>query len=240
MFQFPIHLFNPGTIKLQLTGRTISGGEALSGDSDTIATDGGGRWVATMTGIALMSIRDDLSDIDLLRAWRAWEAHLANGVTRCVVPVADTRQAPRPIIGGVAGTPSDLHAQSDDPYFPETLGFASPFVVAQVAVPAPLRATEVAITMMIGARLRGGEHFSIDHPSKGRRLYRIERVTFLSGSTATVRIVPPLREAVGGGENADFDWPSFVATLVPDTDIAPDLAYGDDATVAISFRETFT
>lgn len=232
MFTFPIHLFNPANIKVTPTGRTISGGEALSGEQDVIRTDGGGFWVVTFGEI-------DLSDPDLMRAWEAWETHLAGGVERVLIPVPSLLTAPRPTAGGILALPGDLRSQSDDPYFPEALGFATPLMLANIPVAGALRATTLVIDMIRGARLKGGERFSIDHATKGRRMYRVERVTARDGQEATCKIWPPLREAIGTDTAADFDWPSFVGAMIPDTDISPDIGLSEDAVVSIAFREVF-
>lgn len=232
MLTFPTHLFNPARIAMRPAGSTLLGGEALSGEQDVIKTDGGGYWVVSMSGI-------ELTTPDLIRAWRAWEDTLESGTVKVLVPVADVRNAPRPVIGGRLGSPSRLHASSDDPYFPEAVAFATPFIVARITASAALRATVVTISMDRGHRLRGGEVFAINHPTQGRRCYRVRRVLARSGQMATVSIRTPLREAVVAGTSVDFDWPSLVAVLVPDADISPDISYGRSGTVDILFREAF-
>jgi len=232
MLTFPTHLFNPARITMRPAGSTLSGGEALSGEQDVIRTDGGGYWIITMAGV-------ELSTPDLVRAWRAWEDHLENGTMKVLVPIADIRHAPRPIIGGRPGSPSRLVASSPDPYFPEAVAFATPFVVANIVDAAPLRATALRISIERGQRLRGGEVFAISHPVAGRRCYRVRRVLKHDGQIATVSIRTPLRQAIGANTPADFDWPSTVATLVPDADISPELEYGRHAAVDITFREAF-
>lgn len=231
MLTFPTHLFNPARIALRPMGVAITGGESLSGITDIIRTDGGGYWAVQMAGIELLTP-------DLIRAWRAWQTELAGGVERVLVPIADLRQAPRPVVGGRLASPSQIANGSDDPYFPEAVGFATPLVVAWVSANAALRATQLNIAVSRGARLKGGETFALEHPTRGRRVYRVGRVLARpSDQTATVKIEPPLREAVSDGTAADFDWPSLVCTLIPEADISPELDYGRAGTVDIAFRE---
>lgn len=232
MLTFPTHLFNPSRIQPRLMGVAITGGETLSGIVDNIRTDGGGYWQLGCYGI---SLHND----DLVRAWRAWEATLDGGVTRVLVPVPDVRMAPRPIVAGKPGSPSGMLEGSDDPYFPEAVGFASPFVVARVAATAALRATSLQIEIVRGQRLKGGEHFALTHATKGRRVYRVARVLARDGQIATVQIRPPLREAIAADASADFDWPSFVATLLPEAEISPEIEYGRHGVIDITFREAF-
>lgn len=232
MLTFPTHLFNPARVTLRPAGAVISGGESLIGEQDVIRTDGGGFWTVTLAGVELLSP-------DQIRAWRAWEDHLDGGVTKVLVPVPDVRQAPRTMAGGILASPSRLVATSGNPYFPEATAFATPFVVARTTQPAPLRATAVTIEVERGHRLRGGEVFAITHPTQGRRCYRTGRILGRSGQIATVTIRTPLREAIAANTACDFDWPSLVCTLVPDTDISPELSYGRSGTVDITFREAF-
>jgi len=230
MLTFPTHLFNPLTIRLQPRATVIEGGENLLGERDVLRTDGGGYWVADMVGIELLTP-------DLIRAWEAWEGHLQGGMTRVLVPVPSLRQAPRPAGGPGLMRPAALVAESDDPYFPEAKAFASPLIVAASIGAAALRATQLDIAISRGARLRGGERFAIDHPAVGRRVYKVARVLARDGLEATCVITPPLREAIGDGTALDFDWPSMVATLVPNSEISPELMGDRHATVNIAFRE---
>ncbi len=230
MLIFPTHLFNPARIQLQCMGATLSAGESLSGVTDTIKTDGGGFWVCSMTGIEL------LTD-DQLRAWRAWEDTLESGVTKVLVPVADVRLAPR-IAGSRPASP--IVQSSGDPYFPEGLAFSAPWIVATVKVAAALRATQLDIDVTTGVPLKGGEIFSLAHPTAGKRIYRVVRVLSRpTASRAVVQIRTPLREAVAANLAANFEWPMFVGTLLPEANISPDIEHGRRATVDIAFRESF-
>lgn len=232
MLTFPVHLFNPDSITLKLAGAVITGGESLSGEVDTIKTDGGGYWMIQMADIQLL-------DDDQLRAWQAWEDYLDGGVQRVLVPVPELRTAPRPIAGGVLSSPSQLATTSDDPYFPEALAFGVPWIIATIEGAAALRATQITIDVERGARLKGGERFALTHAVSGRRVYRVMRVLSKAGQLATVNIRPPLREAVVDEQAVDFDWPSMVATMMPDQDISPRIERGRTARVSIAFRESF-
>jgi hypothetical protein len=229
---FPTHLFNPARTLVRPAGSTLEGGESLAGESDTIRTDGGGYWVVSFLGIELVTP-------DLIRAWRAWEDELQQGVTKVLVPIADIRLAPRPLVGKSLAVPSDLKPTTAELYFPEAVGFSTPLMAAKITDAAALRATQVNIDVLHGSRLKGGEMFTIDHDVMGHRIYRVGRVLSRDGQEATVKITPPLREAIDADTNIDFDWPVVVGKLVPENDISPEIAYGRHATVSITFREAF-
>lgn len=232
MFTFPVHLFKPTSIKVRPLAVTVDGGETLSGEKDVLRTDGGGRWLVEMRNMML-------KNPDMIRAWRAWEDHLEGGVQQVLVPIADIRQAPRPIVSGVPTLPGKLLASSADPYFPEAIGYAAPYITATIVDAAALRATQVKINIATGSPLKGGEFFALAHSTSGRRIYRVGRIISRpTGSSAVVTIRTPLRQAVAAGMAADFDWPSLVCTLMPDADISPDLEQGMFGAVDISFIES--
>lgn len=227
---FPVHLFNPRGIRAGLIGRAVSSPPSISGVGQVLRTDGGGYWAVEFSGIALNSP-------DKQRAWRAWEAELDGGATRVVVPVPDLSLAPRPLQGRALARPSGLVALSADPYFPEATAFATPLIVATASA-AALRSTQITITVTQGSRVVGGQMFSIDHATKGRRMYQTGRVISQSGQTATVTIRPPLREAITGDTPVNFDWPAFEAIKVPESEITADIQIGRYAQdLSITFRE---
>lgn len=226
MFVFPVHLFNPASIKAGVVEKAISGGQALSGDEDVIATDGGGRWEITYSGISLRTVEQE-------RKWDAWVSHLAGGVRAIYVPLVSLRTAPRPVVGSGLARPSAIYA--DDPYFPSDVRFASPYIVAQTAGAAALRATTLTILVTQGARIQGGEKFSVNG-----RAHKIERVTAQAGQQATCIISPPLRSAVASGAAVEFGWPYVQCKAAIGQDLIPDMAFGRTGTVSISFVEDFS
>jgi len=237
---FPTHVVNPATIRARVLGRTLSSGENLLGDEDVIEISGGGRWRVDFEGIELIGRQVgqfDYSDADMARLWSTWEAHAAAGTVAIDVPVPFLDTAPRPVAGGRPLWPGDLVHGSPDPYFPEATGFAAPLIVARIIDPAALRATQLHIHVSRGSQPRGGEHFSIVHPTKGPRLYKVERVVAPPDQPVTVRISPPLREAVADDTPLDFDWPRLRARLVPNSDISAAFTWGRADSLSISFVE---
>lgn len=224
---FPTHRFNPTPIKAGIVENVISGGVALSGDEDVIATDGGGRWRITYSNI-------NLRGPALLRLWDAWVSHMAGGAQPILVPLVSLTTAPRPVAGNGLARPSGIYA--NDPQFPTEVRFASPYIVATTVGVTALRATTITIAVAQGARIGGGERFSI-----GGRSHKIERVLSRPTEMSAVCVInPPTRSAIAAGASVNFEWPVVQAKAVPGQDLDPDVSYGRNATVSISFVEDFS
>ena len=89
------------------------------------------------------------------------------------------------------------------------------------STPAALRATAIDVYWADVIYAIGGEKFSITHPTKGKRLYRVMKVGPYSGGHQTLMIRPPLREAVTT-EALDFNNPGCVMRLAnPDDWLGP-------------------
>lgn len=224
MFIFPVHLFNPSNVKANLASRVITGGESINGEIDAIATDGGGRWQVTYSGI-------DLTNPRVQRQWEAWEAYLDGGAVDCLVPMLSVARANRPFGGG---QPARVHGLvADDALFPTSLGYAAPYISAAITADAALRATELTINVTRGAPLQGGETFSIDG-----RGYRIQRVKSRpTTQSAVVDIRPPLREALTNGDALEFAFPLLKCRLQPNQDIGLDIFQNQSANTSITFVE---
>lgn len=88
------------------------------------------------------------------------------------------------------------------------------------------RATTLTVIITVGGPLTGGEPFSIVHPIRGKRLYRVhsaDAAVLVDGVlTQTIRIRSPLREASLAGTSLDFTTPGCLMRLAnPDTWLSP-------------------
>jgi hypothetical protein len=183
---FPTALFGFLEQEVDIEGQTLDGGTALSGASDKVATDGGGRVFAEFAG-------GNLVDRNKVLAWRALLANLENGVETMVVPFCDLRHQP---YGNEHTVPyGDGAVHSDGTPF----AGGGPF--AESTADAALRATTIEFNAVLARPLLGGEWFSVEHPTKGWRAYKVRTVDAEAG-TMTYR--PPLREAVPAGTQLDF------------------------------------
>lgn len=158
----------------------------------------------------------EMSDVwirtaEALKAALALEARLDEGATSILVPYRDTHLGP---------------------------GTQSYAVVATMADPAALRATSLNVALTVGTPLVGGEHFSIDHATKGRRLYRVASATALTGGEQTLTIRPPLREAVTN-EALDFNAPSCEMRLTNPGDFLGAIESGRFSSLNATFAEAF-
>ncbi|OGT55473.1 MAG: hypothetical protein A3E01_09195 [Gammaproteobacteria bacterium RIFCSPHIGHO2_12_FULL_63_22] len=197
----------------------ISGGVALSGEEDVIATDGGGRWEIAFEGVTLRTPAQ-------IKAWEAWEGYLGRGKTDCLVPILSLAHANRPVHGRLPLVASKL--VYDDPVFPTSVAYSASAIAATIGAAAALRATIVAITVAKGAALVGGEKFSV-----GGRGYRVVRPL----GAGFYQIEPPLREAVSAGATCIFDWPFIKCRSAPGESWSPALQFGRRGEASIRFLE---
>lgn len=186
---FPTALFGFLSKEIDVERQTLSGGTSLAGETDTVSTDGGGRVFADLAGGSLV-------DRKTVLAWRAVVAILEEGVTPVVVPFCEIRFQP---YGGEHTVP-----HSDGTPFSDEAEYSGGASNLPALAPAALRATTIDVGAgALPQSLLGGEWFSIEHPTKGWRAYKVRRVL----SPTSVAFVPPLREAVAAGEMLDFSNP---------------------------------
>ena len=230
---WPGRLLLPSSQKWRLSNQSVSGGISISGNTQTAVVTGGGHWLCDASQIILY-------DENHVKAARAWSALLDGGATYFVLPFFDMAMAPRPISGGSYVNPTAPTITVTD-YFNNPVGYASTLISATVASSALLRATTAVINIATGSAPTGGEHFSINHPTVGWRMYRIAQVTGISGSQYTCTIRPPLREAVSAGTAAEFDVPRCTMKVVAGKadSLDPDVSLGRRGRIDGYFEEAF-
>lgn len=193
---FPTALFGFKSQDVNIERQTLSGGRALSGAQDVVSTDGGGRVYAEFG-------EGDLIDRNKVLAWRAQLTMLEEGATEMVVPFCDIRHQPfggeHTVTYGDGATHSDGTPFTGGGAFAETTAYA------------PLRAIALQFNGVFSQPVIGGEWFTILHPTKGPRAYRVRTV---SGGQITFR--PPLREAAPAGTLLDFANPRCLMVQDPD------------------------
>ena len=219
---FPTRLFGFASKEVDIERQTISGGTALSGEVDTVSTDGGGRVFAEFGD-------GNIVDRDSVLAWRALTGILEEGVTAVVVPFGDPRHQP--------GQPTPAYSlHSDGTPFDDATLYESVDGVAGTCEAATLRATQLTFSADLAGRpLRGGEWFSIEHPAKGWRAYKVIRVPAQDDDGATIQFRPPLREAVTTGQVLDMTNPRCL--MVADGRPGSKISYARHMETAIRFVE---
>lgn len=195
---FPTGLFSFSDQEIDIERQTLSGGTSIDGEEDVVAVDGGGRVFADFSGGALVDKAQRM-------AWRALAAIIEEGATSLIVPFCDARHQPYSSAQHVP--------HSDDTPFSDgslyTTGGTADIVDAAI-----LRATSLNLSLAEGISLGGGEWFSIEHPGKGWRAYKVRTIDE-TGTTVTFR--PPLREAVGAGDLVELKQPRCLMRLRPQT-----------------------
>lgn len=202
----------------------ISGGVSLSGIEDSIATDGGGRWVGTADNVALHTR-------EKIMTWRAFKSATGGGIDPFIFPICDARHQP------TRGKQKVPH--SDGTSFSDDTLYSSADCEVYVAADAPLRATQIQLDIAsLGRPLVGGERFTIVHDTWRERAYQIGRIISQTSASAVVQFHTPLREAVSAGTAVDFNNPRFVARV--DGQMSAPLTNPKFASGAVRFVEDMT
>lgn len=202
---FDLSLLPPAEISVDLVGSAVMSPRAVSGAAAAMDFSGGGFWKVELKRVQIFA--DSVSH----REWCRLSALLAGGVRRIVVPLITDITAPTIIgIDGpvITGIPYD-----DGTYHSDGAGHLSAAALAVVATDTVRGAGTIAIRMLNGGTLFGGETFSIHHLTRGWRAYRVVEVDSIVDSVHTVAIRPPLRDVAPAGATVDFWRPRVTMTL---------------------------
>lgn len=215
-------------LRWRLGGSIRGGGESVFGESQTRRSDGGGRWFADLNNVQAMATADIQTLEALLLDWN-------NGNDKVVVH----RVSEPLIVGG-----SSLVPFSDGTTFSDGTLLVSGEVNAEFEADAAYRATTISVRVWGARAFMGAEPFTVVHPTMEDRLYGTARVlSSVADGEATVyslRISPPLREAVTAGDQIDFNRPRCTMRVdMTDPDMWPTFEPGWLARVNLRFSETF-
>lgn len=209
LFHFPINILWEAQVSWEITSQMVGSGQTASGVSPTTRIDGGGAWKLTLSEVNLLWA-------DARRTWRSLSAICDGGSNPIVVPMRDIPDVPYPTSGGVLLTRYDDINHTDDVPFASGVGYQVGTVDASLVGAALLNATSLTIAISgpgTPGTLRGGEHFSINHPVLRYRMYRIRTVKDNGDGTWNVTIRPPLRANTPDGTLLDFATPKCVMRL---------------------------
>lgn len=156
------------------------------------------------------------------------------------IPLPDTEhlKAARALVAALDGDLTPMNV----PYF---VGDTGPFpdgewnAVVSLSSAAALRAAAITVTLTRAFPLEGGEVFSVDHATRGRRLYTVAEAGGASGGAQQIIIRPPLREAVPSGAALDFNTPSCRMKLTNPEEFAAGVDAGKLTEVPAIWVEAF-
>ncbi len=196
--------------------RSLAGTPSLSGLQQNVASFAG-VWMIAFEGVGI-------TEAAQIKLWRAVQAQADGRINKLVVPVRDISGL-RP--GG------NLYREATD--FGDGAAFDDGAtyegdIDATVAI-AARGATEITIDGPVSL-LDAGQNFSI-----GERLYRIKSVGEISGTTVSVKIWPPLREAAIADTPLNFLRPVCTVRLATDNEMDLTLIAGKFAAPTVRFIE---
>jgi len=234
ILEYDLCALTPSEVSMDVVGVSIEGGRSLSGVTQAIDYSGGGFVTATYGGINIGSRRQH-------RYWSRLGANLNGSVTPIIVPLWTDYIAPRNADGYVPGAGAGFGVpHSDETRFDDGAGYDQFYADAVLGVDAAVNAAQIVITMPAGFPLEGGEWFSILHPIRNWRAYRIKEVVSVVGQAYTCIIGPPLREAVTADQLVSFTRPRCLMRL-PAGETMPWAwtAPGVLASLTVNFVEAF-
>ena len=192
----------------------MSPGQNGQSVASVLRSDGGGFWSCVMSDVSLSGVKGlDLEGKQRQKVstllWRAVRQICDGGVNAIVVPRNDALFRPYP--SGVVAYDRTPH--SDGSHFDDSAGYYQPVISVKVSGDRPLRSTTLVLDLVRCGELMGGESFSIQHPTRGWRLYEIATVDMIDDARAVVTFMPPLRESVTDGTDVEFDRPCCTMRL---------------------------
>lgn len=227
-------LYWPNTVlKAQSVGapflapRTMSGAAALSGRTQVSSTDAG-VWFYSMKSIPV-------HDRNTVLTWRAVDALLEGRLTPINVPLMgyELNFAPYAVDLDYTSLLAPV-PYSDDAYFSDGSGFVGGIASVSTTGSAALRATSFTVSVGYAPTLQPGMIFSIVHPTKGNRWYKVKS---FNEDTGSMTFRPPLREAISSLTILNFDTPTCRMRLASDTEMTLDLQAPTLGFPSVSFVE---
>lgn len=174
-----------------LEGMSLEPARSVSG-VETVTPTMRGRWMATCNIV----MKGEAATLE----WQAFLAQMEGRVGTTLVPV-HSRHRPKDRDGHF--TPFCDTAGLADGQLWEHFGFeVAPIPRMTVSASAPLRATQIDVTIIDTTGIRPGQFFSI-----GERLYRVQAHWQPSATVTRLMFQPPLRAAVTAGTAVEIDRP---------------------------------
>lgn len=217
MMVWPWEVLAPVEERWWIAGAAARGGQTVGGTMRMARLDGGGLWMGEQSFFFACP--------EQIRVARAIEALMDGGASEIV---AWSHELPFMPQGGVPAVPHSDGSPFSDQSLYAGLGFT-----LRAVGPAPLRATRLTVSGDL-SRLRGGERFSIIHPTMGYRRYQLGKI---EGSEITIRT--PLREALTGNETLDFGRVGCVCRMINADEFMGALKLNNTVAAVAKWMESF-
>lgn len=217
---FPFRLLRQEA-QFWLEGQSLEAQQSISG-AETVTPTMRGRWMASCNFV----LHGEAATLE----WQAFLAQMEGRVGTALVP-AISRWRPRDRAGHPVASCETGELAGAQTW--EHFGFAnSDPARVTVAAAAPLRATQIDVTLQDSTGLRPGQYFSI-----GERLHRVQSHWQTSGATYRLMIQPPLRAAVAAGTRIEVDRPVCRMRMTTETDGVFDQSLAVVPTMTVDFSE---
>lgn len=202
---WPRKLLPPQQPMFHIAPMNISGPVSASGAADVISGDAG-FWRASFGSVVVTTRERVLT-------WRAISAKLQGRLFPILVPYCGMYQ-PYPLDANGKRIFTGPVTHSDGTPFSDGAPYLSGSIRATLDADLPNRAVSGNITVDVAGVIQPGHVFSF-----GERMYEIRDVVYTGENTATLTWQPPLREAVTGGTELNFDDPVCRMRLASDTEM---------------------
>lgn len=221
---WPYKLLFPQDVQADVRQYTLSGGRPILGDASAqFAAIPAECWHISYVGV-------NVYKPNLIRLFRSIASRRQGRLNPILVVLDEVDRRPYPL--GYTG-PAPADPFDDTTLFSDGTGWYAPMITAIIEGDFPQRATTVVIDMEPGCVLEPGHRFSVKH-----RAYEITRILdTAAGDVFTVRITPPLREAIHDDDTANFDFPVVRCRLATDTEMLLPLEHSHFGFPTVSFIE---
>lgn len=225
MIIWPVQILRPKTVNIELVNRSLRGASNIRASSQTVASDAG-IWMFNFSDFPVYSRQ-------LVLLWRSLDALTEGQLNSIDVPFFDYEKTYQPLVDGE----ETAVPHSDDAYFSDDTGYVSSRSNVSTADAGDLRTTSLELSIDFAGDIEPGQHFSIDHITKGNRLYRIKTAAYKSDTEITVTFTPPLREAIAANTRIEFDRPVCQCKLASDQEMSLTLQPAQYGFSSVSFIE---
>lgn len=217
---FP-HLLLRQETRFWLEGMSLEPSQSISG-TETIVPTMRARWLATCQFV----LRGEAATLE----WQTFLAQMEGRVGTTLVP-AHYRFRPRDRDGHPTSF-CDVANLADAQTW-EHFGFANTDIRrVTMAASAPLRATQIDVTLGDTTGLRPGQRLSI-----GERLYRVQAHWQPSNTVHRLMIQPPLRQAVAAGTRIEIEKPVCRMRMTTEIEGLFDQSLAVLPSVTVNFQE---